>query len=81
MDSGPGDGVYNVCTGVTYDFHAVLSMLRELTGHDLEVQVDAKLVRPNEVHRLCGDPARLQQAIGDAAAYRLEDTLRWMLSA
>ncbi len=72
--------VFNVCTGITYDFNAVIGMLQELTGHDIEVQVHNSLVRPNEVHRLCGDPTLLRQAIGTLPAYELRDTLRWMLA-
>jgi nucleoside-diphosphate-sugar epimerase len=72
--------VYNVCTGVTYDFNTVIGMLQEITGHSIEVDVDPNLVRANEVHRLCGDPSRLREAIGPVGAYGLEDTLRWMLA-
>lgn len=72
---------FNVCTGVTYDFNAVLETLQRLTGHRIDVHVDEAFVRPNEVHRLCGDPSRLRAAIGELPPYRLEDTLSWMLSA
>ncbi|HEY8047708.1 MAG TPA: GDP-mannose 4,6-dehydratase [Ramlibacter sp.] len=81
LEAGAPESVYNICTGTAYDFNTVLALLRGLTGHDIEVQVDPKLVRPNEVHRLCGDPSRLQQVVGASAHYRLEDTLRWMLAA
>jgi nucleoside-diphosphate-sugar epimerase len=77
----PAGGTYNVCTGVTYDFNAVLSMLAELTGHRMEVEVDPQFVRPNEVHRLCGDPSRLEEAIGPLPRFSLKDTLQWMLEA
>jgi nucleoside-diphosphate-sugar epimerase len=72
--------VYNVCTGVTYDFNAVIGTLQALTGHRIEVDVDPALVRANEVHRLCGDPSRLREDVGPIAGYSLEDTLRWMLA-
>jgi GDP-6-deoxy-D-talose 4-dehydrogenase len=72
---------FNVCTGTTHDFNAVIGMLQNLTGHRIEVRVDEALVRANEVHRLCGDPARLRAAIGSLPAYQLEDTLSWMLAA
>jgi nucleoside-diphosphate-sugar epimerase len=75
------DPVYNVCTGSTYDFNAVIGTLQELTGHRIEVDVDAKLVRANEVHRLCGDPSRLMKAVEPVERYSLADTLRWMLAA
>jgi nucleoside-diphosphate-sugar epimerase len=74
----PG-AVYNVCTGVTYDFNTVIGTLQDLTGHRIEVDVDPALVRPNEVHRLCGDPSRLHDTLGTLPQWRLEDTLRWML--
>ena len=62
-----------------YDFNAVLAMLSRLTGHQIEVSVDPKLVRANEVHRLCGDPSRLRAAIGGLPDYSLEQTLASML--
>ena len=37
-------------------------------------------VRANEVHRLCGDPSRLQQAIGTLPAFALDETLARMLA-
>jgi nucleoside-diphosphate-sugar epimerase len=74
------DTIYNLCTSRTYDFKKVIGMLEGLTGHRIEVVTDPKLVSPNEVHRLCGDPARLTRAIGALPAYSLEDTLSWMLT-
>jgi nucleoside-diphosphate-sugar epimerase len=79
LGSAQQGGVYNVCTGVTYDFNAVLGTLREITGHDIEVQVDPKLVRANEVHRLCGDPSLLTRTVGELPQFPLRDTLAWML--
>lgn len=73
--------VYNVCTGVTYDFNTVLGMLRDITGHEIQVEVDQRFVRPNEVHRLCGDPSLLSGDIGGLQGYSLRDTLEWMLEA
>jgi len=81
LDADVEGGVYNVCTGHTYDFNTVLSMLRDITGHAIEVQVDPKLVRANEVHKLCGDPSRLKRAVGEIHSQPLQETLRWMLSA
>ena len=79
LDDAAPLGTYNVCTGRMYDFNAVLAMLSRLTGHQIEVSVDPKLVRANEVHRLCGDPSRLRAAIGGLPDYSLEQTLASML--
>lgn len=74
----PGE-VYNICTGKPYTLRQVIDTLSELTGHDLEVQVNPAFVRGNEVHRLCGNPDKLQETITVHQAPSLEDTLRWML--
>ena len=78
LDAPPG-GTYNVCSGLTHDFNSVLEMLTQLTGHRIEVDVDPQFVRANEVHRLCGDPALLDAAIGPVRRYGLQETLQWML--
>ncbi|RQX84313.1 NAD-dependent epimerase/dehydratase family protein [Burkholderia anthina] len=70
---------FNVCSGVGYSLGDVLSMMRQLTGHDLEVAVNPKFVRSNEVHRLVGNRQALEQAIGPMESIPLRDTLAWML--
>lgn len=80
LEAPQSGGIYNVCTGATYNFAEVLGMLRTLTGHQLDVTVDKAFVRAREVHRLCGDPSRLAQAVGTLPSYSLSDTLAWMLS-
>lgn len=59
MHGQPGE-TYNVCSGTPYTLAYVLDVLSGLTGHRLQVKVDAAFVRANEVHSLCGDPSRLQ---------------------
>jgi len=81
LEAPQAEGIYNVCTGVTYSLGTVIGMLEKLTGHRIDVRVDQAFVRANEVHRLCGDPSRLLQAIGPGPAYQLEDTLSWMLQS
>lgn len=78
-DAAPA--IVNVCTGQTHSIRQVLDALTDITGHSIEVAVNPAFVRANEVHRLCGDPARLQAAIGPLPAYALSDTLRSMLGA
>lgn len=81
LDRGSPGQVYNVCTGRAYSLHQVLDMLTNLTGHELEVQVNPAFVRANEVHRLCGDPGKLVDCIGPSPAYPLADCLSAMLQA
>lgn len=80
LGSEAASGTYNICTGRTYDFEQSLALLHDLTGHRIEVRVDPAFVRDNEVDRLCGDPARLREAIGPLPAYSFAETLAWMLA-
>lgn len=77
---------YNVCTGHTHSLLGVMARLQHLTGHVLDPQVNPRLVRANEVHRLCGDPARLRAVWQLAGAHwpaqaDLDQTLVRMLDA
>ena len=75
----PGQ-TYNMCSGRPVSLKTVIDALRRITGHDLQVNVNPDFVRANEVHRLCGNPAKLEACIGPLQHPPLEDTLRWMLS-
>ena len=83
---GEPQGLYNICTGITYTLEDVIARLRRLARHDIEVRVNRDFVRANEIQRLCGDPARLQAvwcAAGDVwpTATSLDSTLARMLIA
>jgi nucleoside-diphosphate-sugar epimerase len=79
LDARTEPGTYNVCSGRTYDLTAVVATLREVTGHDVRIETSPALIRANEIRRLCGNPARLQRAVGELSAFTLRETLSWML--
>lgn len=81
LDKGVSGRVYNVCTGQTHTLQTVLDTLEALTGHRIQVRVNPAFVRPNEVHRLCGDPGRLLECVGELQAHPLRETLRSMLDS
>lgn len=80
----PGE-TYNVCSGQPYTLQYVIDTLTRITGHHIEVEVNPAFVRANEVHRLCGSPAKLQAQLARKGCMLdnppLEDTLRRMLAA
>jgi nucleoside-diphosphate-sugar epimerase len=76
----PGE-VYNVCSGQPYTLQTVLDELSNITGHQLDVRVNPAFVRANEVHRLCGDPAKLLACVGPLRQPALRETLQTMLQA
>ncbi|RRV03740.1 NAD-dependent epimerase/dehydratase family protein [Pseudomonas sp. v388] len=71
----------NVCSGVTHSLREVVEMCRQITGRDIEVQVNPAFVRANEVKTLCGDNTRLRSLVHDWQTPPLHETLTWMLSA
>ena len=75
----PSGEVVNVCSGQGYALRDILQMAESLTGHHMEVRVNPAFVRANEVPRLLGSSARLQQYLGPLSQIPLRETLRWML--
>jgi GDP-6-deoxy-D-talose 4-dehydrogenase len=79
LEHGKPGQAYNVCSGQTYTLQNVLDMLTYITGHTIDVHVNPAFVRANEVHRLCGNPAKLQACTGPMLDADLGNTLHWML--
>ncbi len=78
---GVSGEVYNVCSGQPYTLQTVLDELTNITGHQLDVRVNPAFVRANEVHRLCGDPAKLLACVEPLRQPALRETLQTMLQA
>jgi nucleoside-diphosphate-sugar epimerase len=78
----PGE-VYNVCSGRPHTLKYVLDAFSRLTGHSPEIQINPAFVRPNEVHRLSGDPFKLDSLFSSQKVFirnpELTETLERML--
>jgi GDP-D-mannose dehydratase len=63
----------------------VIDTLTRITDHEIQVEVNPSFVRANEVHRLCGNAAKLQALLTHNGFTLdnppLEHTLRCMLAA
>ncbi len=70
---------FNVCSGKAWTLDDVLTMVRQISGHDFEVRVNPAFVRANEVKTLLGSRAKLDAVVGMVPEIALQDTLRWML--
>jgi nucleoside-diphosphate-sugar epimerase len=71
--------VLNVCSGHAHTLYEIVDMVREASGHDLEVRVNPSFVRDNEVKVLVGCSSKLQVFVSDVQRIELTDTIRWML--
>ncbi len=72
---------FNVCSGKAWSLNEVLTMVREISGHNFEVKVNPAFVRQNEVKTLLGSRTKLNAATGEMPEIELRETLRWMLDA
>lgn len=69
---------FNICSGEGTSLLEVIDMMREISGHSLEVRVNPNFVRANEVKRLVGSDKKLVNIIGERKNHDISDTLRWM---
>ena len=76
----PGEA-YNVCSGRGVTVRDLADALLSMSDAPLELVVDPELVRPVDVPRLVGDPARLHAATGWEPEIALDETLRDVLTA
>ncbi len=74
----PGE-VFNLCSGVGHSMEEILALVTQLSHHELEVVVNPAYVRENEVHKLVGSCAKLDNVIGTSSRTTLRQTLDWML--
>ncbi|MBU2836585.1 NAD-dependent epimerase/dehydratase family protein [Acidithiobacillus thiooxidans] len=70
---------FNVCSGQAHSLREIMTLTEQLSGHSLDIRVNPAFVRANEVPRLLGSAARLQQYLGPFSTIPMEQTLRWML--
>lgn len=81
LEQGAIGETYNICSGRTVTIKQILSLMEEISGHRMEVKTNPNLIRINEIHRISGDPEKLNRCIGQLEWRSLEATLRWMFNA
>ncbi|WP_321782769.1 GDP-mannose 4,6-dehydratase [Paraburkholderia sp. J94] len=78
IEAAPRGATVNVCSGTGHTLGALIDALWRIAGYRIDVKVDPRFVRANEVRQLIGSNAKLRSIVGDSARKPLEDTLRWM---
>ncbi|AXI01972.1 GDP-mannose 4,6-dehydratase [Aquirhabdus parva] len=81
LESNIRSDVFNVCSGKGHSLLDVLQMMREISGHELDVQINPAFVRANEVHRLIGSREKFDHVVGPVTDIPLRETLSWMLNS
>jgi len=85
LEFGSANEIYNICSGQARSLQFVMDTLKKITGHDIEIRVNPDFVRASEVHRMVGNPEKLNRLLASNGISmqipRLEDTFKSMLSA
>ena len=81
LDPSVPAGTYNVSSGRSVTMEHVVELLVGLAQVPVRVERDESRVRPADIRRLCGDPAKLRAATGWEPVIPLEQTLADALAA
>ncbi|WP_269506349.1 NAD-dependent epimerase/dehydratase family protein [Burkholderia sp. IMCC1007] len=81
LEAAPAGETFNVCSERAYSLKEVLAMLSRIAGYVIDVTIDPRFVRDNEVKRLSGSRDKLRRAVGELPVTPLDETLRWMMNA
>lgn len=80
----PGE-IYNVCSGQAHSLQFVLDTLKKITEHKIDIRVNPDFVRANEVHRMVGDPSKINNLFSSKGLtlkhIGLEQTLKQILKS
>ena len=79
LNIGVAGETYNVCSGRPHTLQSVIDVLQRLTRHEMQIDVNPAFVRANELHRLCGDPGKLQELLAGHGVKLSEPSLPEML--
>jgi len=71
--------VFNVCSGRAMVIIDVVRMLVELSGSEIDIEVDQDRLRPSDIPRMVGDPSKIRAAMGWQTEIPLERTLADLL--
>ncbi len=79
LERAPSGEAYNVCSGEGRSVRSLLDELAELTHVTVDIQVDPAKLRPTEIPRLVGNPAKLR-ALGWTPRWSVRDALSDVLA-
>ena len=81
MTESFNDGqIYNIASGEGVMISDVITMCRQITGHNVEIIRREGLVRRSEIRSILGSAAKLQNDLSWKAAHTFRETLEWMLA-
>lgn len=78
MESSIKSEIVNLCSGKAQTLMGIIREMEYISGHSIEVKVNDKFVRNNEIKTLVGDNSKLISITGRSPVHRISETLRRM---
>lgn len=70
----------NICSGKPTPLRDIVSLCSQFTSHELEIQINQKFIRDNDVKFQFGSTEKLKSYVDFRENIQIKDTLNWMLS-
>ena len=72
------ENIVNVCSGRTVSLMQIIDFMDEIAGYKIEVSVNPKFVRKDEIVYLSGDVSKLNKLVQVEFKFNIKNTLEWM---
>lgn len=79
LDNVKNSSTVNICSGKNYSIKDIIKICTKLTGHSINIKINERLIRKNDVYKIAGDPQKMFSIIGNYSFYKIEDTIQYML--
>ena len=80
LESGRNGVVYNVCQGKGHTVESLIELMMEISGIDSSREIDATLLRPQDVPVVVGSRAKITRELGWEPKLTLHESLRDILA-
>jgi nucleoside-diphosphate-sugar epimerase len=78
LEEAPAGEAFNICSGHGHSLGEILGMMRRIAGYEIEIFVDPRFMRHNEIAKLVGSNLKLRSVIGRVPVTPIYETLEWM---
>jgi nucleoside-diphosphate-sugar epimerase len=78
LEVAPAGEAFNTCSGTGHSLGEILTMMERIAGYKIDIFVDPRFMRRNEIDKLVGSNVKLRRAIGRVPVTPIYDTLAWM---
>ncbi len=81
LESGIDSKILNLCSSRGIKLMDIISIMNRLANYEIEIKINPKFVRKNEIKKLIGSSKLLFETIGEIKQPQIEETLKAMYEA